>query len=470
VPGTFQALVPGTFVSKMCSMKRLRFVSVGTAGLVFVLGVASLGADWTNWRGPNANGVAPDRTLPIKWSATENVAWKAAIAGAGVSTPIVSGDRVYVTSQIGAGVRREGNHPRLVQGSDAAAQGERALGIDTAAAVDPSKTYFVVEAFGRADGKRVWERRIEATGDLTPVHDKHNLATPSPVTDGTLVYAWFGTGQIVALDRTGAVVWQRHLAKENGAFDIQWGHGSSPVLYGDLLILLCDQPARSYLAALDKTTGKDRWKADRGQGRASYSTPLVIEGAFGTEVIVNSTERIDAYDAKTGAFLWHTGETSRFAVPSPVFHAGVIYASRGYRSGPYMAIKPGGRGDVTSTQTVWRIATGAPYCSSLLYYDRVVYMANDVGVLTAIDSASGERVWQERVDGVFSASPVAGGGHVYFVSENGDTVVLKAGRTPQVVGRNALGERAVASPAISNGQIFIRTDKHVFAIGGTAGR
>jgi outer membrane protein assembly factor BamB len=242
------------------------------------------------------------------------------------------------------------------------------------------------------------------------------------------------------------------------------------VLYGDLLILLCDQPARSYLAALDKTTGKDRWKADRGQGRASYSTPLVIEGAFGTEVIVNSTERIDAYDAKTGAFLWHTGETSRFAVPSPVFHEGVIYASRGYRSGPYMAIKPGGRGDVTSTQTVWRIATGAPYCSSLLYYDRVVYMANDVGVLTAIDSASGERVWQERVDGVFSASPVAGGGHVYFVSENGDTVVLKAGRTPQVVGRNALGERAVASPAISNGQIFIRTDKHVFAIGGTAGR
>ena len=454
----------------MCGMKRLRHVAAGTAGWVFVLGVASLGADWTNWRGPNANGVAPDRTLPVKWSATENVAWKAPIAGAGVSTPIVSGDRVYVTSQIGAGVRREGNHPRLVQGSDAAAQGERALGVDAAAGVDPSKTYFVVEAFGRADGKRVWERRIEATGDLTPVHDKHNLATPSPVTDGTLVYAWFGTGQIVALDRSGAVVWQRHLAKENGAFDIQWGHGSSPVLYGDLLILLCDQPARSYLVALDKTTGKDRWKADRGQGRASYSTPLVIEGAFGTEVIVNSTERIDAYDAKTGAFLWHTGETSRFAVPSPVFHEGVIYASRGYRSGPYMAIKPGGRGDVTSTQTVWRIATGAPYCSSLLYYDRVVYMANDVGVLTAIDSASGERVWQERVDGVFSASPVAGGGHVYFVSENGDTVVLKAGRAPQVVGRNALGERAVASPAISNGQIFIRTDKHVFAIGGTAGR
>ena len=281
------------------------------------------------------------------------------------------------------------------------------------------------------------------------MHDKHNLATPSPVTDGTMVYAWFGTGQIVALDRSGAVVWQRHLATENGAFDIQWGHGSSPVLHGDQLILLCDQPARSYLLAIDKKTGKDRWKADRGQGRSSYSTPLVVDGAFGSEVIVNSTERIDAYDAKTGEFLWHTGEVSRFAVPTPVFHNGVIYASRGYRSGPYMAIRPGGRGDVSSKSIVWRIATGAPYCSSLLYFDGVVYMANDVGVLTAVDATSGERIWQERVDGVFSASPVAGGGHIYFVSENGETVVLKAGRAPQVVARNALGERAVASPAIS---------------------
>ena len=238
-------------------MKPFAHLVLGTAVGVCLLGVGSLAADWPNWRGPNAGGVAPDRILPVKWSATDNVAWKATIAGAGVSTPIVSGDRVYVTSQIGAGVRREGNHPRLVQGADAAAQGEKALGVEAAAGADPSKTYFVVEAFGRADGQRVWEQRIEATGELTPVHDKHNLATPSPVTDGTLVFAWFGTGQIVALDRAGAVVWQRHLAKENGAFDIQWGHGSSPVLYGDLLILLCDQPARSYLLALDKKTGKD---------------------------------------------------------------------------------------------------------------------------------------------------------------------------------------------------------------------
>ena len=207
-----------------------------------------LGRTGPNWRGPNANGVAPDRTLPIKWSATENVAWKAPIAGAGR----LDADRErrsrlrHVADRRRRQARRQPSAPRA--GRRRRRTGRTRARRRRGAGADPSKTYFVVEAFGRADGKRVWERRIEATGDLTPVHDKHNLATPSPVTDGTLVYAWFGTGQIVALDRTGAVVWQRHLAKENGAFDIQWGHGSSPVLYGDLLILLCDQPARSYLA------------------------------------------------------------------------------------------------------------------------------------------------------------------------------------------------------------------------------
>lgn len=421
--------------------------------------------DWPHWRGPGASGIAPDPTLPVRWSGAENVAWKATLAGVGVSTPIISGDRVFVTSQIGSGVRREGNHPRLVQGSDAAVQGERALGVPQAADAQAGKTIFVIEAFSRADGKRVWERRVEAVGTLTPVHDKHNLASPSPVTDGTLVYTWFGTGQIVALTRDGTIAWQRHLGTEIAPFDIQWGHASSPVVHGDLLILLCDHTSASYLLALDKQTGKERWKADRGKGRSSYSTPLVVEGAFGTELIVNSSERLDAYDARTGELLWHTGESNRFPIPSAVFHGGLIYTSRGYRSGPYMALRPGGKGDVTATHTVWRVATGAPYVSSLLYYDGVIYMANDVGVLTAIDAGTGERLWQERVDGVFSASPIAGGGHVYFLSENGDTVVVKAGRTPQVVGRNALGERAVASPAISNGQIFIRTDNHVFCIG-----
>ena len=197
--------------------------------IVWLGGIAAIRADdWPHWRGPDATGVSSEQTLPTRWSASENVAWKAALGGLGISTPIVSGDRVFVTSQLGTGISREG--PRLVQGGDATAMGERPLGSGRTAAADRDKTVFAVEAFARADGKRLWERRIDAEGALTPTHEKHNLATPSPVTDGTLIFALFGTGQLVALDRNGVVVWQRHLGRDYSPFDIQWGHGSSPVL------------------------------------------------------------------------------------------------------------------------------------------------------------------------------------------------------------------------------------------------
>ena len=337
------------------------------------------------------------------------------------------------------------------------------------AAVADGQVFFVVEAFDIATGKRAWEHRMAADGDLASVHDKHNLASPSPVSDGRLVFAWFGNGQIVALDMTGKAVWQRHLGKEVAPFDINWGHGSSPTVFNDLLILLCDHTPASYLLALDTRTGKQRWKVDRGKGRASYSTPFVMQAPSGPELIVNSTERIDAYDPTTGAFLWHAAETSRFAVPMPTAHGGVLYASRGYRSGPYMAIRPGGRGDVRATHVLWNVATGAPYIASLVYADGVLYMANDVGIVTAVDAATGDRIWQERFGGVFSASPVVADGKVYLASETGETIVLKAGRTPEVVARNDIGERILASPVVSQGRIFLRTDDHVYSIGKTRG-
>ncbi len=432
---------------------------------VLVLTASLTAADWPHWRGPHATGIAPDRTLPLRWSATEAVAWKARIAGLGVSTAVIAGDRVFVTSQAGAGVRRPGNHPRLVQGGDAAAAGERALGAGRSAAAS-DRIEFIVEAIGRADGRRAWEYRLAAEGPLPAVHDKHNLASPSPVTDGRLVFAWFGTGQLVALEAaSGKVAWQRHLGREIAPFDVQWGHTSSPVLHGDHLILLCDHPAASYLLALDKATGKERWKADRGTGRSSYSTPLVLQVSGRAEIVVNSSERVDGYDAATGELLWHFGEPNRFPIPAAVVHDGVIYMSRGYRSGPYFAIRPGGRGALPPSHVLWHVPTGAPYVSSLLYFDGRVYMANDVGVLTAVRAASGERVWQERVDGVFSASPVAGAGHVFFAAEGGTTFVVKAGEQPEIVAKNDVGERIIASPAIAAGRIFLRTDDHVISIG-----
>ncbi len=431
--------------------------------LIAALTCSLAAADWPQWRGPAATGVSPDKALPLRWTATENVAWKSALAGLGVSTPIVSGDRVFVTSQVGAGVRREGNHPRLVQGGDAAAAGERALG--GARTADPGdRVTFVVEAFGRADGRRLWERRIDAEGPLPGVHDKHNLATSSPVTDGAMVYAWFGTGQLAALSLDGAIVWQRHLGKEIAPFEINWGHTSSPVIHGDLLLLLCDHTPASYLLALDKKTGRERWKADRGKGRASYSTPVVVQTPAGAEIVVNSSERVDGYDARTGELRWHVGDANRFPIPVATVHDGVIYMSRGYRSGPYFALRAGGRGDLSS-HLLWNVPTGAPYVSSLLHYDGRLYMANDVGVLTAVNAADGERVWQQRVEGVFSASPIAGAGHVYFPSEGGVTFVVKAGPKPDIVARNDLGARIIASPAASGGRLFIRSDDALFSIG-----
>ena len=433
-------------------------------GLALALALtASLSAaDWPQWRGPRGNGATDEKNLPSKWSATENVAWRASIGGLGVSSPIVSGDRVFVTSQIGTGVRKPGNHPRLAQGSGTV--GERALPAGQGGQAD-DRTFFVVEAFNRIDGRRLWQHRMEATGPLPGVHDKHNLASPSPVTDGQIVYAWFGTGQIVALDMSGKVVWERHLGREIGPFDINWGHASSPTLFGDTVLLLCDHTPASYLLAVDKKTGKERWRADRGKGRMSYTTPFVVETATGPELIVNSSQRVDAYDPRSGAFLWHVGGSNQFPIPAPTFHDGVLYMTRGYRSGPYMAIRPGGRGDISASHVLWEVPTGAPYISSLVYHEGILYMASDVGAVTAIDAATGKRIWQERVEGIFSASPVAADGKIYFVSETGETIVLKAGRQAEVLARNDIGERLIASPAISNGQIFLRSDDRLFAIG-----
>ena len=445
-----------------------RFSLSLTAALAIAAGAAVAAADWPQWRGPHGSGISDERDLPVRWSATENVAWKAAIAGLGVSTPIAAGDHVYVTSQIGAGVRKPGNHPRLVQGADAAAAGERALAAPRAAQggeTAADRTVFVVEAFHRADGRRLWEYRVDAVGPLAGVHDKHNLASPSPVTDGQTVFAWFGTGQIVAVDRNGRLVWTRHLGTEIAPFDINWGHASSPTLYQDLLILLCDHTPASYLLAVDKRTGKERWRVDRGKGRSSYTTPFVVEAATGPELIVNSSQRVDAYDPKTGAFLWYVGGTNQFPIPSPTFHDGIVYLSRGYRSGPYMALRPGGRGDISTSHVVWQVPTGAPYISSLVYDAGMLYMANDVGAITAIEADTGKKLWQERVNGIFSASPVAADGKIYFVSETGETIVLKSGREPVVLARNDIGERLIASPAVSNGQIFLRTDDRLFCIG-----
>jgi outer membrane protein assembly factor BamB len=367
-----------------------------------------------------------------------------------------------VTSQVGTGSRRAGNHPSLVQGADAAGSGERNLGA-TSASTD---VRFALTAYRWSNGTRAWQHELGAEAPLVAVHDKHNLSTPSPVTDGQTVIGWFGTGQVVAVDAaSGKPLWSKHLGKEYGVFEINWGHSSSPVLHADLAIFPCYHESGSYLLALDKRTGAVRWKRDRDAGAHSYSTPLVVTHDGKATLVLNTSRAVEGYDPATGSPLWRVVEENRFPIPMPVHHQGVLYLSRGYRSSPYLAIRLGGSGDVSSSHVVWRTPTGAPYVSSLLYYDGLLYMATEMGIVSAIDPANGQTVWRERLGGVFTASPVAGDGKVFLVSETGETIVLRAGRKPEILARNPLDAHLVASPAISRGRIFLRGDNELIAIG-----
>jgi outer membrane protein assembly factor BamB len=416
--------------------------------------------------------VSPELRLPTTWDVKTNVAWRAPLAGLGTSSPIVWGDRVFVTSQIGStSMAGGGPHPQLARDDRALAGQENPIGGRRMPQDRNGKdVWLVVEAFRLSSGERIWEYRTQATGPMPEVHEKHNLATPTPVTDGQRVYAWFGNGQIVTLDMNGRVVWTRHLGMDYSPFRTQWGHGSSPTLYGNLLILLCDHLSDAYLLAVDASTGKERWKVARGDGRVSHSTPLVVPGPNGDELVVNSSERIDVYDPASGTLLWYTGVERQTPIPSAVFHDGRIFLSRGYRNSDYMAIRPGGRGDITKTHVEWHAATGASYVPSIIYYDGLLYMTNEVGVVTCADARTGERLWRHRLGGIFFASPVAGDGKIYLLSETGETYVLRAGRTPEVLAENDLGERFIASPAIAQQRLFLRSDQALFSVSDSTSR
>ena len=417
---------------------------IAAACLLFLAQAATAAENWPAWRGPRADGVSSDTGFPLQWAPDENIAWRAALSGRGGSTPIVWSDLVLITLQLGEGPMET----RLARDLANTAPWE---------AERPGTVRFRVEAYDRDEGALRWRYELEGPKELPEVYPTHNLASPSMVTDGELAYAWFGTGQLVALDFKGSVAWHRDLGRDYFAFRITRGHGSSPVLHGDTLWLLVDHADEAMLLALDKTTGGERVRVDRGSGRRSYATPLVISSGARGQIVVNGNQALHAYDTQTGNRIWSTGEPVRLAAPSPVLSDGVLYVNRGYSSSPFVAV--GADGDLR-----WRVPTGGPYVSSLLAYGGLLYMATENGIASAVDTSSGERVWRERWSDAYTASPVAADGHLYFLGESGETVVVKAGPSPSVVSRNPLGERTIASPALSNGRIFIRSDEHLFAI------
>ncbi|MBI1783972.1 PQQ-binding-like beta-propeller repeat protein, partial [Candidatus Sumerlaeota bacterium] len=324
--------------------------------------------------------------------------------------------------------------------------------------------HLFVAGFEKSSGKLLWEHEVK-TDNVIGTHRKHNMATPSCTTDGERVYAWFGSGQLGCYDFDGKVIWERDLSQEYGPFVIIWGHGSSPVLYGDGLILLCDHARTPYILAVDKKTGKNIWKTERPKGVRSYSTPYFVKVGGKDQMIVNTAGEVQGLDPANGSIIWNAKGILVAPVPSPVASGDLLFTYGGYDSGPIMAIKLGGAGDVTDSNVLWKKQKGGPYVPSLVYDGKYLYMINDKGVGTCFEGTTGNEIWKERIGGNFSTSPVMADGKLYVTSEEGETVVLEAAPEFKVVSRNVLDEYTLGSIAVSDGKLYMRTDKTLFCIG-----
>ncbi len=399
---------------------------------------ANSAADWPTWRGPGGRGVSGEKEAPEHWSPTQNVAWKANLEGWGNSSPAVTADRVYVTTQ-----------------------------------TDDDKLH--VFALDRATGAVAW-RRIAGSGRLK-AHQLHNMATPSPAAERDRVYVLFGTGDMACLDRDGSALWQRNLAADHGEYRILWGMGSSPMLQGDLVFTVCTHPGPSYVLAIDKRTGEDVWKVQRdlpcvGEATDSYSSPVFLETAGRIELLVAGRDHVNAYDPTTGRELWISaglkidhpyGRT----MASPGAGEGVVVACSASVQGlgKMIAVRPGGEGDVTGTGRLWQYEKFTPDCPTPLCYQGHVYVIRDDGIATCIDARSGEVRWKKRLArGDFKASSVACADKVYFLSMDGDCVVQRSGPRDEVIAENHLDGHFIATPAIAGGRIYFRSRDTVYAV------
>lgn len=416
----------------------------------FAIATASRAENWPQWRGPSGDGHCAEKNLPTTWSAESGLAWKTEIKGRGMSTPVIWGDKIFVTTMTGDVPMGKGPT-------------EGGMNQDPLPNSPEFDVHLFVLCYDKKDGKLLWEQEVK-TEQVIATHKRHNLATPSCVTDGERVYAWFGSGQVACFTMDGEKVWERDLAKEYGPFVIIWGHGSSPVLYEDSLILLCDHTRAAYMVAINKVTGENLWRVDRGKGARSYATPLFIEFNGQKQMIVNANGRVEGLNPANGEQIWSAKGLLQVPVPSPVVYGDTIFTCGGYSNSPTMAVRLGGAGDVTESNILWKNKNGGPYSPSFLYNDGRLYLVSDNGIGTCYNAATGETLWKERVGGNFSSSPVLADGKIYVISEEGETIVLDAGPEFKVISRNMVEEYTLASIAVSDGGIYFRTDKHLYGV------
>ena len=398
--------------------------------LLFLLAAPSAqqSADWPEFRGPTGQGHSTERDLPLDWSESRNVRWKIPLRGRGWSSPVIGGTRVWLTTAV----------------ADADGASLRALSYDIETGAEKTDT----EVF-----------RLR---DAALKNAKNSHASPTPILDGDRVYVHFGGDGTAALDATsGAIIW-----KAKFPYASQHGSGGSPVLYRDLLIFSADGHEEAFVVALDKTTGKVKWKTNRRYPfDQAYTTPLVINVAGRDQLISIGAYRAGAYDPLTGKEIWRVGYDNGFSnVPRPVFGHGLVYIATGFQQPALIAVRPDGAGDVTTTHVAWSLTRGAPYTPSPLLVGDELYVINDLGVLTCVDAKTGKVHWQQRIGGNYSASPILADGRIYFLSEEGVATVIAPGATFTKLSTSELSGATLASIAVARASFFIRSHTHLYRI------
>jgi len=393
--------------------------------LLFALipaGMAAAAESWPQFRGPDGQGHAAAKSVPLSWNENENIRWKTPLAGLGWSSPAIVGNQIWLTTAIEA----EGSL--------------RAVCID------------------RESGQILHDVEVFHYDDLGRVAAKNSHASPTPVLDGRHVFVHYGAHGTACLSTSGEIVWQTKLE-----YDHRHGPGGSPVLWKDLVIVTCDGPDVQYLVALDKQTGQEQWRVDH-QGQQAYSTPTLVNAGGQVQLVTSRGDAAIAFSPTDGKELWRCRYAGHSVVPRPVAADGLVYVCTGYWNPTLIAIRPDGSGDITDSHVAFTVRRGVPHNPSPLAAGGRIYMTTDLGILTCVDAKLGKELWRKRLNGNFSASPTLAGGRIYLINEDATPFVIGPGAEYELLATNQLDGRALASPAFVDGAIYLRTDTHLYRI------
>jgi outer membrane protein assembly factor BamB len=427
--------------------------------LALAVPLAARAGDWPMFRGGPRGGVAEAKTLPVTWDAKKNVVWSANIPGRGWSSPVVWGQRVFVTTVVSAGKDKPPKKGLYID--------------DLRGKLSTEEHRWLVCCLDFATGKVLWQKEVHRGKPPAPIHVKNTYASSTPAVDAGRVYAYFGNVGVFCLDHKGELLWSKKLdAKPT---QMEWGPAASPTLYQDRLFVINDNEKDSYLLALDAKSGKELWRKSRKE-KSNWATPFVWENKERTELVTPGKGKVRSYGLD-GRLLWELGGMSVLTIPTPSARDGLLYVSSGYvldANRPVYAIRPGAAGDITlpkdrtsSKYVVWKQKQAGPYHPSPVVYGDYVYVLLDRGFLSCYDAKTGKAVYEKkRLEGgsAFTASPWAYGGKVFCLSEDGDTFVVKAGKDFELLGKNRLEEMTLATPALANGSLIVRTMTKLYRI------